>query len=298
MGDTVSLLAELRNVDKLPTLPEVLLEVLKLVNAENSDASILASIIEEDPALAARVLRVANSSFYGSAGRRLSSVALAVARLGFDEIRNITVAVSIVKHLSGRRSVLGYKTFWRHSLTAAFLSREIAKKGNLASDEAAMQRFFLAGLLHDIGILVLDQFFAPEFERISEHSRSHETSYLVSEAEILGKETHPMIGGALLEMWRLELPVIDAVRYHHAPARGPEKHQDICAAAALAEYILCNSSLGSFEGSFAGPDKTMWANARVSPDGAQGLFEFAQDQVKKSDLILTLGGEPRGLRSI
>jgi len=294
----MSLLAELKDIDKLPTLPEILLEVLKLVNSAETDAAMLAEIIEQDPALTSRVLHMANSSFYGASGRRLSSVSLAVARLGFNEIRNITVAVSIVKHFAGRRSTLGYKAYWRHCLTAAFLCRAIAARTKKASDDDEGQRFFLAGLLHDIGILVLDQFFPEQFEKVSAHAFSNETSFLAAEHAVLDKETHPMLGGALLEMWRLEPSVTDAVRYHHAPSKGPQNHLLICAVTGLGEYVLCNGSLGSFEGSFEAADESIWATTGVEPDDVRQLSELAETEVRKSDLILTLGEESKGLRSI
>ena len=294
----MGILSKLHAIDKLPTLPEVLVEVLKLVSSEDSDAARLAAIIENDPSLSARVLRIANSSYYGSPDRRLSSVSLAVARLGFNEVRTIAIAVSIVKQFAARHSALSYHTFWRHSITCAFLARIVGKQAGFANDENAGQRHFLAGLLHDIGILVLDQFFADKFSAISEQGSRQESSYLAAEKAILGKETHPVIGGALLEMWKLEPAVIDAVRYHHSPSRAPQRHAPICAIVALAEYVLCNSTIGSFEGTFDDIDDVIWERTGFTDEQSQGLLERATTAVRGSDMIVALGERSEGLRPV
>jgi HD-like signal output (HDOD) protein len=166
----VSVLKRLNEITELPTLPEVLLRVQALVNSETGNAKILSKIIGQDPSLSAKVLKVANSVFFSPSNQRVSSFPLAIARIGFNEIRNITMAITLIKKMSRKSNMLDYKMFWRHSLSAAYLTQTIASMLPRKMTQDEIQVCFLAGLLHDIGILIYDQFFHKEFEEILEYA--------------------------------------------------------------------------------------------------------------------------------
>ena len=242
----MSILTNLKDIKDLPTLPEVMVKVQALISSDKGDASTLADIIKQDPALTTTILKTANSAYYNFVNRRISSISEAIARIGFNEVLKITLAMSVIQQFSNTKSMIGYKAFWRHSLTAANVSLIIIDLIKHDTLEPYRQELFLAGLLHDIGILIYDQFFHEEFTKIIDFALGQEKTYLSSEGIISPKETHAFIGGALLEIWKLALPVVVAVRNHHSPEKAPEKLRELAAVVSLVEYVLCNSRVGCF----------------------------------------------------
>jgi len=185
--------------------------------------------------------------------------------------------------------MIGYVGFWRHSLTAAGLTTIIADVMNDEGLQEYRQDLFLAGLLHDIGILIYDQFFHEEFTEIINCSLNEEKTYLIAENIISPKETHGFIGGALLEIWKLALPIIVSVRNHHTPQKAPENLRKIVSIVSLAEYILCNGRVGSFEGTFEEIDESVWELTGISPNDIESLFLKAEAEAGKSDILLHTG---------
>ncbi len=286
----MNVLQRISDIRELPTLPEIMLRAQALINSEEGSAALLARIIEQDPSLTAKILKVANSSYYGGMNQRISSLQLALARIGFNEVRNIVTAISLIKQFSKKSNLLDYKIFWRHSLTAAYLNWRIAERAGAALSSEQRQCCFLAGLLHDIGILVYDQFFHGEFEKIISRAMTREESFLAAESAIAGKETHSVIGAALLEVWKIDAQVISGVRFHHHGwEKSPELHRVIAGATHLTEYILCNCALGSFEGTIQEIDQNVLEMFNISADAEAQLFAAAEAQVELSDLVVAMG---------
>jgi HD-like signal output (HDOD) protein len=289
----MNVLQRLYEITELPTLPEILLRVQRLVNSEEGNASILAKIIQQDPALAVKVLKVANSAFFSSASQRISSLSLAIARIGFNEIRSIIMAITLIKQFSKKSNILDYKQFWRHSLASAYLSQTIIKILPVKYSSEECQICFLSGLLHDIGILVYDQFFHKEFEQIMNFALSQETSFLRAEQLMAGKEPHQVIGGALLELWKIDAPVISGVRFHHSFEKAPGNQTRFWAVTYLTEYVLCNVALGTFEGTIQEENKSIWDILGLSQDILSALFTKAETDMEKAGVILEMEiGDP------
>ena len=284
----MNVLQRLYEITELPTLPEILLRVQRLVNSEEGNAAILAKIIQQDPALAAKVLKVANSAFFSPANQRISSLQLAIARIGFNEIRSIIMALTLIKQFSKKSNILDYKQFWRHSIASAFFSQTIINMLPSKYSSEDCQICFLSGLLHDIGILVYDQFFHKEFERIMVSALSQEKSFLLAEQIVAGKESHPVVGSALLELWKIEIPIISGVRFHHSFDKAPDNQTRFWAVTYLTEYVLCNLALGSFEGTIQEVNKSIWDILGLSPDSLGALFTKADADVEKAGVILEM----------
>jgi HD-like signal output (HDOD) protein len=293
----MNILQRMHEIHELPALPEVLFKVQALVNSDEGNAATLGRITEQDPSLTTKILKVANSSYFGQVNQRISSLQLAIARIGFNEVRNIVTAISCIKQFSKRSNLLDYKAFWRHSLAAAYLTKIIADTAQVKYAAQDRQFYFLAGLLHDIGILVFDQFFHKEFEGIVDYALKKECSFLTAESFEIGKETHQVVGSALLELWKIDPVVISGVRFHHHGLdKVPEHHRVIAQVTYLAEYVLCNCSLGSFEGTVPEIEKGLLDSLRLSQDSMSALFDAAEAQVEKSDLIVAMGmsASPQG----
>jgi HD-like signal output (HDOD) protein len=289
----MNIIPRLNSISALPTLPEVALKVQQLIFSDEGCAVKLSRIIEQDPALTARILRVANSGFYGSTGR-VSSVPMAITRLGFNEIGQIIIATSVIKILSRNSHVLNYRQFWKHALTAAHMAYITSRFSGTPFSPEERQTLYLAGLLHDVGILIYDQFFHDEFEEIMDYAAANEVSYLEAERAVAPKETHAALGAALLEMWKLTPATINGVRFHHAPEKASNKQKSIPFAIYLSEYILCNSGLDSFEGHILRTQEgCILKELNIEAESLPEYLLEAQAEVEKSDLILAIeGAEP------
>jgi HD-like signal output (HDOD) protein len=281
-------LQRLSEIQELPTLPEVLLRIRSLITSDEGDASILARIIEQDPSLSSKILKIANSSFYCSSNQHINSIQYAVTRIGFNEIGHIAMAVSLIRKFTNKSDILDYKQFWRHSLTAAFLTDMVADISGVQFSPRERQALFLSGLFHDIGILIYDQFFHDQFETIVDLAMKKEISFLEAEHEISPNESHALVGSALLELWKLDVPVVSGVRYHHNPEKSPESFVPVALATHFSEYILCNSGIGSFEGTIEHGNKPMISALHINQDMMNSFFRLAEYEVDKSDLVLAL----------
>ncbi|MCX7725665.1 MAG: HDOD domain-containing protein [Chitinispirillaceae bacterium] len=281
----------LHEIQNLPTLPEVIFNIQRLIMSEEGNASILARIIEHDPPLTAKILRVANSSFYCAANSgKISSVQLAITRIGFNEVGHIAMAVNIIKQFSHQSDILDYREFWKHALKAAYLCNYIGSHittiGILTKDFRHL--FFLAGLLHDIGILIYDQFFHEQFDNIIKYALTNETSFLMAEKNIIPGENHSIIGGELLSLWKIDQAVVSAVRFHHSPEKSPESHKIIVNTLYLCEYFLCNNYLGSFEGAFELRSPEIMTQLKLSIEQITEMLEKTEKEVEESEIISSI----------
>lgn len=188
---------------ELSAQPAAAEQVLRLVADPRSSAADLARVVETDPALAARVIRLANSPYYG-ATRRVSSSQHAIVMLGFDTVRGL--AVSAAFSLLGGRADAGPNGFWRHSVTTAVAASCVAKRVGAPVGDA-----FSVGLLHDIGAVILHRRNPDEFDGAM-HAPT--ASRMVTAELVAFGATHAMVGAAALDAWGFPHPFVDAVAMH------------------------------------------------------------------------------------
>lgn len=200
---------------QLPSLPAVVLDVMKTFENEQMDSATLARKIAHDQALAARVLRVANSSFYGLEAQ-ISSIKEAVMVLGSHNVRSIVVSAGIISQFpAAQRSVFDRLAFWRHSLAAAAHARALANRTGHHPETA-----FTAGLLHDIGRLVLATYFPDEFLGVLEYAAARGCAVIEAEHAVLGLD-HTLAGAELARRWKFPSAIQQAVANHHSPDAQP-----------------------------------------------------------------------------
>jgi putative nucleotidyltransferase with HDIG domain len=237
--DKTDILKKLDQVENLPTLPLIVQQIQKLIGNPNSNMAQIALVITRDQSIAARVVRLVNSAFYGL-GNKISSIQQAIMLLGLNTVKNLVIGVSVVKTFEGARNATLFdrEKFWLHSFACATGARLIAKK--LGRDEP--EDFFMAGLLHDIGILVLDQFFHEEFVTIVQRSLLTKTELTEVEKSVLGA-SHCEIGAFMAVKWRIPEYLALAIRHHHKPVFSEietETFRLITAAVHVADTNACN----------------------------------------------------------
>ena len=198
----------------LQPLPPIAAQVLQLAEGETFSAHELAQAISSDPALTARVLRVANSAYYGFP-RRITTIRDAVVLLGFRQIRSTLIATSMMRSMPSYEGI-DAAAFWRYSVTVGLLAELAARLQGAHHDEA-----FTAGVLHNVGRLALDQARPRDFLRAREYARDHHVSVHDAERELLGF-TDAEVGGALARHWRFPDELTGAIAHHaDAPASIP-----------------------------------------------------------------------------
>jgi putative nucleotidyltransferase with HDIG domain len=173
----------------------------------------LSQTIENDQAIVPRILRLVNSSFFGVRSK-IMNIAHAIVILGFNTVRNAVVSVSIIDAFSSKDTFEGFDIadFWVHSVAVAVTNRHLAENTRLHCPEEA----FTAGLLHDIGKLVLTQYFPDLFKKAWTAAGKNDLSLFEAEKQELAV-THPQIGAYMTKKWQLPGSLVDAVKFHHQP---------------------------------------------------------------------------------
>lgn len=220
-------------IENLATLPNIATEVLELMRQSTTNMRVIARAIEKDASITAKIIKVSNSPLWGFSGR-IDNVQRALVLLGLKQVTNIVIAVSLYSTFSKLKPnpYFDREKFWLHSAGTGQIARRFSKKLGLNFHGED----FVAALIHDIGKMVLDQFFGNKFLHILQYAQETGRKVFDVEREVLGC-THAEIGGWLLTRWNFPETIATAVQWHHAPDTAP-KHRDLAAIIHLAE-VLC-----------------------------------------------------------
>ena len=191
----------------LPTIPVVATKVMRLIESENATAEELAKVVASDPAVAARVLKISNSSYYGCQ-RQIQTLSHAIVVLGFATLKSLIVAASVKQVYQPYG--LTEKLLWEHSFGAGLAARMIAKETRMASEEEA----FLGGLFHDIGKIIMNSMNSRQFQDVMQRCYNDGLSFEIAEQQVYSY-THSEVGGLVIKKWNFPDMLISAVLNHH-----------------------------------------------------------------------------------
>lgn len=192
----------------LPTIPVVATKVMQLIEDENVSADELAKVVASDPAVAARVLKISNSSFYGCQ-RQIQTLSHAIVVLGFGTLKSLVVAASVKQVYQPYG--LTEKMLWEHSFGAGLAARMIAKGTRLVSEEEA----FLGGLFHDIGKIILNTLDSQRFQSVMQLCYNEGVTFEEAERQVYSY-THSEVGGLVIKKWNFPDLLMNAVLKHHS----------------------------------------------------------------------------------
>ncbi len=225
--------SRISGIENIATLPHVATEILSILQNQNASMRQIADVIEKDPSITAKILKISNSPIWGFSGR-IDNLQRALVLLGLKQVSNIVIAVSMYTTFNKLKPNPEFdrEKFWLHSIGTSQIAKSLAQKLglNFHGEE------FVASLIHDIGKIILDQFFTDTFVQILKESHEQGIPSLELEKQFLGA-THAQVGAWLLERWKFPHSIIRAVGYHHNPI-AVDANKDLVATIRLAD-VMC-----------------------------------------------------------
>jgi len=232
--------AAIREISHIATLPEITLKIIQLVEDPKSTAQDLHNVISKDPALCTRILKVVNSAFYGLPGQ-IGSINRAIVLLGLNAVKNIAIAASLTKLFKGGQLTPGFspKDLWAHSVAVGTGTRMIATTLKLGlTDEA-----FLAGLLHDVGMMVELQYDRNKLVEVLTKAESGAMPLMEAE-EAVFNATHQDFGAGLSEKWKFPRPFAFVTGWHHRPLDLPSDQRMLPTMVYIADRLAAGAKMG------------------------------------------------------
>jgi HD-like signal output (HDOD) protein len=229
-----------KKITAIATLPEVTSKIISTVEDPKASASTLHKIVSHDPALVSRILKVVNSAFYGLPGQ-IGSIERAIVLLGLNAVKNIAVAASLGQMFRGVRLCDDFtpKDLWTHCMAVAVTSRELAKQMKLPiADEA-----FLAGMIHDLGILVELQTTPEQLRAACEKAKTTGGDFCEIEREMMGVD-HQLLGETLAAHWKFPRSCQLVAGFHHNPATLADQNRLMVTLVYVADTICCQANRG------------------------------------------------------
>lgn len=279
--------AIVEGLGQVPTLPAIVARALEILNQANASADQAAKLIGQDLALSAKVLRLANSAFYGIP-RTISSVDQAIVILGFQTVRSLVMSASVMKILGkGGKGSLDRKGVWRHSVATALACRLLSRKlgRRLGLDTEAL---FMAGLLHKIGVMILDSALQTEYEAVLQSAGTEGAPSLPEiERTLLGTD-HAAIGGMLCEKWGLPDELRSPIAHHISP-RDSRAHAEQACVIHLASHLAEISGFAAFGSTSQWPvDTSILEILTLTPLDIPELGESLRAELEKAEGFFAL----------
>ena len=273
----------IKNIKNLPPLPLVVQKLLKVVGDANTSAKDVAEVLSSDQAMTSKVLKLVNSAFYGLPGK-ISTISRAVVILGNAAVRNLALAFASYDALKKLGGDQVQERFWGHALTCAVGAQELALRLKLHEAEEA----FTAGLLHDLGHLILITFLPNEYTAV--YSRV-DPDFLEREEQIMGT-THTEVGSLLLKHWQIPDNLCRIVRLHHTDKLGIPGKEPLLCSVMLADILSCVK--GSHFREFPDPDLfiRITEDAGISWDDYGSILNKMDAKIRDARLSLGITVSP------
>jgi len=211
--------AFLHNVDQLISLPDICFRINEMADDPNASAADMANVIGRDPNLTTQLLRIANSPYYGFPAK-VETISRAITVIGTQDLRDLVLSTSVINAFSHESNQhINAETYWSHSVFTGLLARELAKYTK--TKVLCRERLFVAGLLHDVGQLVMSMKIPEIMNIIVARVQQNAEPYQETEQLIFGLD-HCEIGAALMKKWHLPESIQTVSRYHHEPEKADD----------------------------------------------------------------------------
>lgn len=274
----VSIESVVKDLRDLPSLPTVILELIQTFGQQDVDIATLADKISRDQALAARTLRLANSSFYGLSAT-VKTVNQAIVVLGFDSVRTLVAAGGVIDHFRGAPGAPDTVPFWRHAIANALCARNLAREAKLNQGHA-----FISGLLHDIGELVLATRFPEQYAQAKALRTGADRNSLRAEQAVFGMD-HQRVGVLLAQAWKFPSMILRVIAHHHSPQR--EDLGGLAALVHVSEAVVDALDLPGSDRTLVPPlNDDAWDSLALAPAQMRAVFRDTEMQYEEACQIL------------
>jgi HD-like signal output (HDOD) protein len=279
----VPILKNIENISSIPTLPTVIERLTRLLQNPKTSAEEVGKAITTDQALASKVLKLVNSAFYGFPGR-ISTITHAIVILGFSTVKNVVLTASIFDAFRNKgdgSTGFNLEDFWMHSIACGAASLSIAKQ--IGSNEK--EECFIAGLIHDLGKLILCQYLPNEFNHALQHCSENNQLFYESEKKLFDS-THQEIGGFLTERWNLPANLQNAVKYHHNPSSVHEHYQTTAIVHSADIFIRALDCGNGGDAKIPSFSEQVWKSLGFDTIDLNALLENIRDEIEKASVFI------------
>jgi HD-like signal output (HDOD) protein len=274
----------LAQTDSLYSMPLFYDRLNEKINHPRSSLADIGHVISEDQGLTVRLLKLANSPLFGYHAN-IDSITKALTIIGTQQLRDLALAVTIMGSIKGiPNDLINMKLFWKHNIACGILSRSIATYRR----EVNQERFFVSGMLHDVGILVMCSAIPESVKEILKDRKDGSELCYVTEHQHLGFE-HGAVGGALLAKWKIPLNISEPIAFHHSP-EAALKYPLETATIHLADIICHTMGLGLADDRRIPPiDNTVWEMLDIPVNQLDTIIKQSETQIEETFAVLSEG---------
>ncbi len=283
-GPQINILSLVNTTVELPTMPEVLTKINEVTAGANASADTVAAVVSKDPAVAANMLRIVNSAYYGLPVR-VSSIKLAVSVLGFNMTKKVALKAAVFSTFGKKREPIQHfdpLAFWKHAIYTGVAARALGQQSEQFADSNA-EDLYIAGLLHDIGKIILLERACPKYLACLRKAAQSGRPQHEVEMEEFGF-THADVGSVLAIKWSLPEDLAIAIRYHHAPHKDPF-HRSLSSLIHLADSLAWQAGKPSTIGTAAPHvDRDVFATVGVDQEQLDALLPRIGEDFAASEM--------------
>ncbi len=278
-------------IDRMPSLSTTVTKVLEVCNHPNASANDLNRVISLDPVLTGQVLKLINSAYY-SLPNQISSLTRAIIMLGLNTVKNLALSTAVLGTMGRQDSFqsMPMDDFWTHSICVGVMAKALATRKKIPV--MLREEFFVAGLLHDLGKVPLNNCFDQEYQQAMSLATLEQGPLSRAEAMMLGMD-HGHVGKLIAEKWQLSESLIDLLQHHHAPEQADEKNRDLVSIVALSNMFANMFDIGSAGDKY--PDTSqlddLLEQVGVSWHEVSGLHATVQSEIEKAQIFLQVARE-------
>ena len=278
-------------IERMPSLSTTVTKVLEVCNTPSTSANDLNRVIALDPVLTGQVLKLINSAYY-SLPNQINSLTRAIIMLGINTVKNLALSTAVLGSMGREDSFrsLSMDAFWTHSLCVGVMAKALA--GLKGIPGMMQEEFFVAGLLHDLGKIPLNNCFAEEYRQAMELSTLEQGPLSQAEEMLLGFD-HSRAGKMIADKWQLNLGLTELLRFHHTPEKASADHRQLVAVVALANIYANLFDIGSAGDRY--PDMSrineLLAQVGLKWLDLSSLHLVVQQEIEKAQIFLQVARE-------
>ena len=282
-------LIAIRNyISRMPSLSTTAMKVSEICNKPRTSPADLNRVISLDPVLTGRVLKLVNSAYYGLSSQ-ITSLTRAIIMVGLNTIVNLAISTAVVEKVSVKNSSgpLSVDDFWTHSLCAGVAAKFLS--GLRGIPLAGQEEYFVGGLLHDLGKVVLNDCFSEEYQEVFERAKEGKVSLSAAESEAFSVD-HCGVGLMIAEKWQLGSSLRDSLAYHHMPEEAEGAGRDLVTLVSLGDSYA--NMLGMGSPGYPRPDETvlfsLLEKARIRPNVLSDYQGKVLEEIEKARVFIQL----------